>query len=277
MDIKSLAKSNVIIFLFIICSIFISARSIASDNQPVKNDNAISSMNLVLTENGSSSIFPPNYKFKRLEEVIRLNGERVSAGHIEYSESGKIIRLERWEKNRKGESVTKIYQDESGDWVKCVKWLIDGKESDVGKVVIKYILDDQGRIVKSQLQNSVWAREYIYNDDEQLTDVIEKQILNENNDGEINYPVRRYYYNNHGFIERRDMLTNRTDLSSTHYFDYGEHNILQRIIAVAKTQKSKRNHSEKYYSNYDHHHNWRLAEWGNDDNKFTKSRSIIYY
>lgn len=277
MDVKSFISRNFFSTLLVFCTILISSNSFASDNNSFTNSNAIFATNLVLTESGSSSIFPPGYKLKQLDETVSLNGEIVSSGRIEYNPSGNVTRLERREKNRKGESITRVYRDESGNWIKRINWLIDGKESDVGKVVIEYLFDEQGRIVSSRLLNSVWAREYIYNDNQQLTEVIEKQILDENNFSEVTYPVRRYHYNSQGFIARRDVLTKRKNLISTHYFDYGEHNVLQRVTGIASNDEVKRNSGEKHYSDYDRYHNWLLAEWDNGESKFTKIRKIIYY
>lgn len=277
MDVKSFISRNFFFMLFVFCSMLISHNSLASGNHSPENSNAIFAANLVLTESGSSSIFPTSYKLKQLDETVSLNGEVVSSGRIEYNELGSVTRLERREKNRKGESITRVYQDESGNWIKSITWLIDGKESDVGKVIIEYLLDERNRIVSSRLLNSVWAREYIYNDNEQLTEVIEKQILDENIISEVNYPVRKYHYNSQGFIARRDVLTKRKDLISTHYFDYGEHNVLQRVTGIASNDEVKRNSGEKHYSSYDRNHNWLLAEWDNGESKFTKNRKIIYY
>ncbi|SUB81268.1 Uncharacterised protein [Pragia fontium] len=240
-----------------------------------KAENAIFSLNLVLTENAGHSIFPPTYRMKKLEEITRQNGEWMSSSLIEYNPLGHITRLDRREKNRRGESVTKIYQDESGQWIKSIKWLIKGKESDVGKMIVRYQHDQNGRIIRSELMNSEWMREYIYNDDEQLTEIVEKQQVN--NGIGVQYTVKKYYYNARGFVARRDFWTGRNHFVSTLYFDYNEKNTLERITAEAIAHSAQKKRGEKVYSYYDQKHNWLQAEWGTEENKFIQNREIDYY
>ncbi|VFS61790.1 Uncharacterised protein [Leminorella grimontii] len=101
------------------------------------------------------------------------NGERIISSEIDYSPEGDVVRVKRREKNRRGESVTYVYKDSQG-WVKSINWIINGQLSSVGNVVVRYQQDGQGRIVKSELMNSGWMRQFIYNIEGQLTEVIEK-------------------------------------------------------------------------------------------------------
>ncbi|WP_140919728.1 hypothetical protein [Limnobaculum xujianqingii] len=243
-------------------------------------ENAIFSMNLVLTENSSHSIFPPDFRMKELKEVTQKNGEWMLTSLITYDISGNLTFLERREKKHRGESVTKIYKNKEGYWVKCIKWLINGKESDVGKVEVRYLSDPQGRIIRSELMHSEWIREYLYNDNAQLTEVIEKRKASYNSDEEQyvrKYSVKKYYYNSKGYLARHDLKTHNNTLVSTYYFDYNDHNMLQRVINEAIAYSTQKRRGEKNYIHYDQNHNWLHAVWGNQDNKFTQNRDIVYY
>ncbi|MCD1125356.1 hypothetical protein LPW36_04840 [Jinshanibacter sp. LJY008] len=246
-----------------------------SYNSLTAEENAIFSANLVLTENASHSIFPPDYRVKKLEEVTHQNGEWVSTSWIDYDISGNLTAFERHEKNRRGESVTKIYKNKEGHWIKCIKWLMDGKESDIGKVIIRYLSDRQGRIVRSELMNSEWGREYVYNDNAQLSEVVEKQ--NTGYDSGKKYTVKKYYYNSKGFLARRDFKASRNNFVSTYYFDYNDKYILQRIVSEVTAYSTQKRRAEKYYTDYDQNYNWLQAEWGTEDNKFIQNRTIVYY
>ncbi|MBK5144246.1 hypothetical protein I2494_11040 [Budviciaceae bacterium BWR-B9] len=249
--------------------------ALTSYNSLTTKENAIFSANLVLTENASHSIFPPDYRVKKLEEVTHQNGEWVSTSWIDYDISGNLAAFERHEKNRRGESVTKIYKNKEGHWIKCIKWLMDGKESDVGKVIVRYLSDRQGRIVRSELMNSEWIREYVYNENAQLSEVVEKQKAGY--ESAKKYTVKKYYYNSKGFLARRDFKTSRNNFVSTYYFDYNDKDMLQRIVGEAIAYSTQKRRAEKYYTYFDRNYNWLQAEWGTEDNKFIQNRTIVYY
>lgn len=266
--------THFLILFYALAAPSISHASI-SDFRLTKEENAIFSLNLVLTENVEHSTFHPDYRKKKLQEVTFQNGQWLNSSNIEYDQDGYVIRLERREKNRRGESVTKIYKDNNNEWVKCIKWLINGKESNVGKTEIRYQQDSQGRILYSALMNSDWVREYVYNDDEQLIEVIERRQVG--NRSEDKYTVKKYYYNSQGFMSRRDLLTGQNSFMSTLYFDYNENNMLRRIVSEAIAYSTNKNRSERFYSSHDKNNNWLQAEWVTQDNKFKQNRKIVYY
>ncbi|GKX56623.1 hypothetical protein SOASR030_27350 [Leminorella grimontii] len=260
-------------YFLLICLFAFSCLSYASTPLSSK-DKAIFSFNLALTENSAHAFSPAPLRVKKLKEVTFRNGERIISSEIDYSPEGDVVRVKRREKNRRGESVTYVYKDSQG-WVKSINWIINGQLSSVGNVVVRYQQDGQGRIVKSELMNSGWMRQFIYNIEGQLTEVIEKsQVEKEYSEG---YTVKRYHYNPNGLLARSDSLSRDSSYESSYYFDYNENNILQRIIAEAKFYAKHKRRSEKHYSRYDHHANWLHAEWGPQENRFTQERTIDYY
>ncbi|SQI43432.1 Uncharacterised protein [Leminorella richardii] len=266
-------KLSFIRFFLLSCLATFSCFSYASTALSPE-DKAIFSFNLALTENSAHSLAFTSFRMKKLKEVTFRNGEWLSSSEVDYSPEGNVLRVKRRDKSRRGESVTYVYKDSQG-WVKSINWLINGKMSDVGNVVIRYRQDSQGRIVKSELINSGWMREFFYNADGQLTEIIEKsRVEEEYSEG---YAVKRYHYNSSGLLARSDSLSGDSNHVSSYYFDYNKENALQRIIAEAKSHSQHRNRSEKFYSGYDHNANWLRAEWGPEENRFTQERTIEYY